>query len=128
AISMRTGMTKKRTMRTIAGPRKITKLVRRRAADLAWPPRSIIGSFVAAMVQSELRQPLRDPTGLFDDHVFEGRSRFVDHEVSCILRGQPARFHALQGPEDDAVEIAELRVIGQEPGDLQKLRRPGQRP
>src|SRR6266446_6575203 len=44
------GNDEKKTVRTIAGPRKIAKLARRRAADPAWPPRSIISSFVAAMV------------------------------------------------------------------------------
>jgi hypothetical protein len=33
----------------IAGPRKITKLARWRTADLAWPRRSVISSFVAAI-------------------------------------------------------------------------------
>ena len=50
AMSMRTGTAKKITVNRIAGPRKITKLARLRAADLAWPRRSIISSFAVVVI------------------------------------------------------------------------------
>src|SRR6266446_4272237 len=86
AISIRTGTTKKRAVRVIAGPRKITKLARLRAADLTWLRRSIVSSLVAAIVQSDPRQPLR-AEALFDDHILERRGCLVDHEVRRLIRG-----------------------------------------
>ena len=54
--------------------------------------------------------------------------RLVDHEVSSILGGQSPRLNALDCGIDDAVELAKLRIVGQEFGDLKEFRRPGERP
>ena len=59
AMSMSTGTAKKMTVRRIAGPRKITKLARRRAADRAWPRRSIISSFAVVVIVRPDREPGR---------------------------------------------------------------------
>ena len=49
-MSMRTGTMKKRTVSTIAGPRKIKKFARLRVADRAWPRRSIISSSAIVVI------------------------------------------------------------------------------
>src|ERR1700758_1407022 len=54
--------------------------------------------------------------------------RLVDDEIGRLLRRQPSCFEALKTRVDDPVEIAELRVIGQEFGDLQQLSGAGERP
>ena len=50
AMSISTGTMKKRMMRAIAGPRKMTKLARCRATDRALPRRSMPACAIAAMI------------------------------------------------------------------------------
>ena len=127
-------MTKKRMVRTIAGQERSRNCRAERAADLAWPRRSIISSSLPPSPQSGQKHALSSGCGpgppcivptrsagpcrtervLLDDHILERSGRLVDDEVGGLLGGQAARLHALQGGEDDAVEIAELRVVGQE--------------
>ena len=65
---------------------------------------------------------------LFDDHVIERRARLFDDEIGRLLAGQPPALNPLNRGVDDAVEVAELRIVGQELGDLEQLRCPRQRP
>ena len=134
--SMSTGTTKKMTVSNIAGPRKIRKLARRRPADRAWPRRSSLSSS-----RARRHPPASLPTGpqparrrcwsrgaLLYDHVVERGRGLLDDEVSRFLAGQSARLDPLDRAVDDAVQVAELRIVGKELGDLQQLGRPGQRP
>ena len=150
AMSMSTGMMKKRTVRTIAGPRKIRKLVRCRppaarasaalddqlvprlspslSARLGQPASSTAGPRDTGEGRRRRLSPRSRPT-LFDDDVFRAStiaSSMTKSAASCAR--QPSALDALDGLVDDAVQIAELRVVGQELGDLQQLGRPGQRP
>ena len=58
---------------------------------------------------------------LFHDDVFEARRRLVDHELRRIVRRKPPRLYALDRGIDDAVKLAELRIVWQEFCDLEQF-------